>query len=54
MCWVQSKTRRATEILRVRFKKERASFEKMLDRHLSDEEELIVPVILKTGSGGLE
>ncbi len=27
-------------------------FEAMLDRHLADEEELIVPVILKTGFGG--
>jgi len=35
------------------FLKEVKSFERMLDRHLNDEEELIVPVILKTGGGGL-
>ena len=32
---------------------ELASFEAMLNRHLSDEEELIVPVILKNGGAGL-
>lgn len=29
-----------------------SGFETMLDRHLTDEEDLIVPVILKTGFGG--
>ena len=32
------------------FREELLSFNKMLDRHLVDEEELIVPVILKNGS----
>ena len=36
-----------------RFREELLSFEALLDRHLNDEEELIVPVILKHGPGGL-
>lgn len=36
-----------------RFRDEVISFDRMLDRHLQDEEELIVPVILKHGPGGL-
>ncbi|SFE83947.1 hemerythrin domain-containing protein [Roseivivax sediminis] len=36
------------------FREEVLSFEAMLDRHLVDEEELIVPVILKHGAGGLQ
>ncbi|MFA5581630.1 MAG: hemerythrin domain-containing protein [Paracoccaceae bacterium] len=35
------------------FQTELASFGRMLDRHLSDEEEIIVPVILKNGGAGL-
>lgn len=35
------------------FHAELLSFEKMLDRHLEDEEDLIVPVILKHGPQGL-
>ena len=36
-----------------RFREELISFEGLLHRHLTDEEELIVPVILKNGPGGL-
>ncbi|MGC8202112.1 hemerythrin domain-containing protein [Aliiroseovarius sp. PTFE2010] len=36
-----------------RFDKELGSFQRMLDRHLCDEEEIIAPVILKHGPGGL-
>ena len=36
-----------------RFQKELRKLERLLDRHLVDEEELIVPVILKFGSAGL-
>ncbi|MCE0505303.1 hemerythrin domain-containing protein [Roseivivax sp. GX 12232] len=36
-----------------RFREELLGFEALLDRHLNDEEELIVPVILKNGPGGL-
>jgi hemerythrin-like domain-containing protein len=36
------------------FRAELLSFGKMLDRHLEDEEDLIVPVILKHGPGGLQ
>ncbi|QFS84054.1 hypothetical protein FIU97_14965 [Roseivivax sp. THAF40] len=36
-----------------RFREELLSFEALLDRHLNDEEELIVPVILKNGPQGL-
>lgn len=36
-----------------RFREELLSFEALLARHLNDEEELIVPVILKNGPGGL-
>lgn len=35
------------------FRKELLSFQSMLNRHLIDEEELVVPVILKHGPGGL-
>ena len=35
------------------FTNELGSFHKMLDRHLNDEEEIIVPVILKNGAAGL-
>ena len=35
------------------FREELLDFEALLSRHLEDEEELIVPVILKHGSGGL-
>lgn len=35
------------------FREELVSFEGMLERHLTDEEDLIVPVILKHGAGGL-
>ena len=35
------------------FQKELRKLEKLLDRHLVDEEELVVPVILKYGSAGL-
>ena len=35
------------------FQKELRKLEKLLDRHLVDEEELVVPVILKFGSSGL-
>ncbi|MHA6325117.1 hemerythrin domain-containing protein [Roseivivax sp. CAU 1753] len=37
-----------------RFRDELLSFEGLLNRHLTDEEELIVPVILRTGPGGLQ
>lgn len=36
-----------------RFQNELARLERLLDRHLIDEEELIVPVILRYGSAGL-
>jgi hemerythrin-like domain-containing protein len=36
-----------------RFQDELAKLERLLDRHLIDEEELIVPVILRYGSDGL-
>ena len=36
-----------------RFRDELAHLEQLLDRHLIDEEELIVPVILRYGSAGL-
>jgi iron-sulfur cluster repair protein YtfE (RIC family) len=35
------------------FRADLLSFQSMLDRHLVDEEELVVPVILKHGPGGL-
>ena len=35
------------------FRKDLLSFQAMLDRHLIDEEELVVPVILKHGPSGL-
>ncbi len=35
------------------FRAELLSFDRMLDRHLEDEEDLIVPVILKHGADGL-
>ena len=35
------------------FMSERDAFARMLDRHLQDEEEIIVPVILKNGAAGL-
>ncbi|WP_386805885.1 hemerythrin domain-containing protein [Litorisediminicola beolgyonensis] len=35
------------------FREELLGFERFLDRHLVDEEELVVPVILKHGPGGL-
>lgn len=35
------------------YQKELAGFAALLERHLTDEEDLIVPVILKTGGGGL-
>ena len=35
------------------FRTDLLSFQSMLDRHLVDEEELVVPVILKHGPGGL-
>ena len=35
------------------FRKELKTFDRLLDRHLNDEEELVVPVILRYGSGGL-
>lgn len=56
---------RANEVIRVadsreklqtaagRFRDELAHLEQLLDRHLIDEEELIVPVILRYGSAGL-
>ncbi|MGR3661046.1 MAG: hemerythrin domain-containing protein [Paracoccaceae bacterium] len=37
-----------------KFDRELVGFEKFLNRHLEDEEELIVPVILKNGVSGLE
>lgn len=35
------------------FQKELRKLERLLDRHLVDEEELVVPVILRFGSGGI-
>ena len=37
-----------------RFQADLAQLERFLDRHLLDEEELVVPVILKFGLDGLE
>lgn len=36
-----------------KFQKELRKLERLLDRHLVDEEELIVPVILRFGAGGI-
>jgi iron-sulfur cluster repair protein YtfE (RIC family) len=36
-----------------KFREDLLSFQAMLNRHLIDEEELVVPVILKHGPGGL-
>jgi len=35
------------------FRAELARLDRLLDRHLNDEEELVVPVLLRDGTGGL-